>query len=406
MNVLLDEDEELIKNAAREVLSAKSPPALARSMEKDELGYSPELWKMMAQLGWLGLSLPECYGGQGLPIHFSGLVGRELGRHVTPSPFHSTVVAASLLARYGSEEVKGRLLPEVIEGRSIATFALQEQSGRVHPSSIEMTGELADGHLVLNGTKSFVDNLAVSDWLLVAFRKKTAQGGPTDSLGVALVETGCAGISSVPLVTTAKDKQSKVRFDDVRIPTGHLLGGVDGGSHIVRDLLDFAVAMLCAQLAGATRKDMEIGVEYSKQRIAFGRPIGGFQAIQHLAADMLIATDAVDMLTFEALWRLGAGLPASMEVSQAKSFASEHCIAVARGSQQIYGGMGFMLECDLQLWYRRIVAWCLRLGSSHEHRERISSALLDRKGLIRLGDTVELDQEIPAMNYTREGQSR
>jgi alkylation response protein AidB-like acyl-CoA dehydrogenase len=406
VNVLLDEDEELIKNAAREVLSAKSPPGLARSMEKDELGYSPELWKLMAQLGWLGLGLPECYGGQGLPLHFWGLVGRELGRHVTPSPFHSTVVAAALLARYGSAEVKGRLLPAVVEGRSIATFALQEPSGRVDLKSIEMTGEMVGEHLVLNGTKSFVDNMTISDWMLVAFRKKVSPGGPADSLGVALVETDRAGISSIPLVTTAKDKQSKVRFDDVRIPEDHLLGGVDGGSHIARDLLDTAVALLCAQLAGATRRDMEIGVEYSKQRVAFGRPIGGFQAIQHLAADMLIATDAVDLLTFEALWRLGAGLPASVEVSQAKSFASEHCIAVARGSQQIYGGMGFMLECDLQLWYRRIVAWCLRLGSSYEHRQRISSALLDRKGLIRLGDTVELDQETPVVNYAQEGQRR
>ncbi len=393
VNVLLDADEELVQNVARDVLSAQSPPALAREMEKDELGYSPDLWKTMAHLGWLGLSLPERYGGQGLPIHFAGLVARELGRHVTPSPFHATTVAALMLARYGSEKEKIRRLPDVIEGRSIATFALQEPSGGIDQSSIQMTGELAGDHVVLNGVKSFVDNVAVSDWMIVAFRMRPPHDESTDSLGVALVETDRPGISSVPLVTTAKDKQSKVRFDQVRIPKVQLLGPCSRQPDMVRYLLDIAAALLCAQLAGATRKDMEIGVEYSKRRVAFGRPIGAFQAIQHLAADMLIATDAVDMLTFEALWRLGAGLPASMEVSQAKSFASEHCVAVARGSQQIHGGMGFMLEYDLQLWYRRIVAWSLRLGSSHQHRRRIARALLDEKGIIRLGDTVEINAQ-------------
>jgi alkylation response protein AidB-like acyl-CoA dehydrogenase len=133
---------------------------------------------------------------------------------------------------------------------------------------------------------------------------------------------------------------------------------------------------------------MEFAVEYAKQREAFGQPIGAFQAIQHLAADMLIAVDGAELLVREALWRLGEGLPASVEVSQAKAFASDKCVFVGRSAQQIHGGLGFMMECDLQLWYRRIVAFSLRCGSAREHRQRVAAALLDQPGKVRLGMTL------------------
>jgi alkylation response protein AidB-like acyl-CoA dehydrogenase len=172
-----------------------------------------------------------------------------------------------------------------------------------------------------------------------------------------------------------------VRFDNARVPVAQVLGD---GPVVVRDLLDHGVALLCAQLVGATRKDMELAVTYAKQRIAFGKPIGAFQSIQHLCADMLIWTDGVELLTMEAIWLLGQGLPASVEVSQAKAFANEKCLAVCRSSQQIHGGIGFMMECDLQLWYRRVAAWSLRLGSTGEHRARVAAAVLTGAGPVRL----------------------
>ena len=130
---------------------------------------------------------------------------------------------------------------------------------------------------------------------------------------------------------------------------------------------------------------MEFAVEYAKQREAFGQPIGAFQAIQHMSADMLIAVDGAELLSREALWRLENRLPASVEVSQAKAFASDRCIFVARSAQQIHGGLGFMMECDLQLWYRRIAAYSLRCGSVREHRRRVAASLLDQPGKVRLG---------------------
>ncbi|HZA22586.1 MAG TPA: acyl-CoA dehydrogenase family protein, partial [Dehalococcoidia bacterium] len=140
-----------------------------------------------------------------------------------------------------------------------------------------------------------------------------------------------------------------------------------------------------AQIVGAARKDAEMAFEYSKNRVAFGRPIGAFQSIQHLCADMLVWVDGAQLLTYEALWKMDQGLPASIEVSQAKAFCNDKCQAVVRSSQTIHGGIGFMMEFDLHLWYRRVCAWTMRLGTSFEHRARIARALLDQPGRVRLG---------------------
>lgn len=375
MDVLLNDEELAVRRAAREFLEAESPTSRAREAERDPRGYSPMLWAKLAELGWLGLSLPPEYGGQGLPLTYTGLLLQELGRHVTPVPFHSTVTAGLILARHGTAEQKERHLPAVGNGEHIAAVAMQEATGSIAvPEGIALTAVRDGAEFVLDGTKSFVDNAQVADWMLV-----TARTGPSDVV-VLIVDRRSAGLTVTPLVTTAKDAQATVRFDGVRVPvTGRL-----GGRAVAEDLLDHAVALLCAQIVGATRKDLELAVAYAKQRVAFGRPIGGFQAIQHLCADMLNWTDGSELLTLEALWLLGQGRPAGVEVSQAKAFANEKCLAVCRSSQQIHGGIGFMMEYDLQLWYRRVAAWCLRLGTTGEHRARVARALLAGRGDIRL----------------------
>lgn len=391
MYVLMDEQEEDVRNIARDFLQTEWSTEKTRAMETDDLGYSPEIWTKMADLGWIGMSLPEAHGGQGLPLTYTGLLLSEIGRHVCPVPFHSTVVAGLTIAHHGSSEQQDRHLPGIISGESIATFALQEESGRITPGGVALRGVVDGDDVVLTGVKSFVDNFSVADLAVVVLRLDGSEGeDPRDGIAVAVVDTTLPGISHEALVTTAKDKQSTVRFDHVRVPQSALLGVAGSGWEVARSLLDHGAALLCAQIVGATRRDMEMAVEYSKQRHAFGRPIGGFQSLQHMMADMLNATDGSELLTFEAIWRLSEGLPASIEVSQAKAFVSERCLTVCRGSQQIHGGIGFMMEFDLHLWYRRVVAWSLRLGGSFDHRARIEKALLDGTGDVRLGESFAL----------------
>ncbi len=384
MDVLPSEEEQMLKNLAREFLEAECPPSLARAMEKDELGYPPDLWKKMAELGWFGLALPEEHGGQGMPLTYLAIILEEAGRAIAPVPFHSTMAAALTIAQHGAEDQRREILPAVSRGDMILTWALTEADPRLSPDGVRLEARQEGDDLVLSGTKMFVDNFSVANKCLVVCR--TSDASPeNEGLTVLLVDTGSTGISYNTLVTLAKDRQCRVTFDNVRVPKANVLGEIDGGWPVAEWMLDRATALLCAQMVGAARKDAEMAIEYSKNRVAFGRPIGAFQSIQHLCADMTVWVDGAQLLTYEALWKLDQGLPATIEVSQAKSFCNEKCEAAVRTSQTIHGGIGFMMEFDLHLWYRRVSAWTMRLGTTFEHRARVARALLDQPGQVRLG---------------------
>lgn len=384
MDILPTEEEQMLKNVAREFLETEVSTALVREMELDGLGYPPALWKQMAELGWLGMSLPEEYGGQGLPITYLGLVLQEAGRVMAPVPLHSTMVAALTIAEEGSDQQKKEILPAVSDGNMVLTWAVHERDARLIPEAMELEAKADGDGWVLNGTKMFVDNFVVAGRCLVAARTSPASSS-NQGISLFLIDTNGNGVNQTALSTLAKDKQSRVDFNDHRIEKVALLGQVDQGWPIVEAMLDRATALICCQMVGAARKDAEMAIEYAKNRVAFGRPIGSFQSVQHLLADMLLHVDGGEMLTFEALWKMDEGLPASVEVSQAKAFCNEKCESVVRTSQVIHGGIGFMMEFDLHLWFRRVTSWSLRLGTTYEHRAKISAALLDVPGRVRLG---------------------
>lgn len=387
MDTTLGEEEVMIRESARKFLELKCPTKLVRAMEKDEKGYPSDLWKEAAEMGWQGLALPEEYGGSALPMTYLGLVMQEVGRALAPLPLLSTVTAALTLAAYGGKALCQEVLPSVVTGDTILTWAFTEQDPRYRPETVRMTA-VADGHdFVLNGTKLFVDNFAAADKCLVVCRTST------NGLSVFLVDTDSHGISHKALTTLAKDKQSEVTFANLRVPGGRLVGDLNQGAAVAQFMIDRATALLCAQMLGATRKDMEMAVEWSKFRKAFGQPIGAFQSLQHMCADMLMWVDGGDLLTFEALWKMDEGLPAYVEVSQAKAFCNEKCQAAVRSCQVIHGGIGFIMEFDLQLWYRRVCAWTTRLGTAYEHRARIAEALLDHPGQVILGQPVPVMED-------------
>ena len=384
MDILPSEEEQMLKNVAREFLEAEVSTALVREMELDGLGYPPALWKQMADLGWLGMSIPEQFGGQGLPITYLGLILEEAGRVMAPVPLHSTMVAALTLAAIGTDQQKQDILPAVSDGSMVLTWAVQERDARLIPDAIELDAKADGDGWILNGTKMFVDNFVVAERCLIAART-APKSGSSQGISLFIVDPNGNGVNQTALVTLAKDKQSRVDFKDHRIERTALVGELDEGWPLVEAMLDRGTALLCCQMVGAARKDAEMAIEYAKNRVAFGRPIGSFQSVQHMLADMLLHVDGGEMLTFEALWKMDEGLPASVEVSQAKAFCNEKCESVVRTSQVIHGGIGFMMEFDLHLWFRRVTSWSLRLGTTYDHRARIASALLDVPGQVRLG---------------------
>ena len=278
-----------------------------------------------------------------------------------------------------------RLLPRVCKGDLILTWALSERDPRALPEAIHTEAKADGDHFVLNGTKMFVENFNVAEKCLVACR---TGGSGSDGISVFLVDTNAPGITRTDLLTLAKDKQAKVEFNGVRVPKANLVGDLNQGWSTAEAMFDRAVVLQCAQHIGAARRQAEMGIEYAKTRVAFGRPIGAFQAIAHLCADQTIWIDGGQLLTYEALWRMDQGLPASVEVSQAKAFCNDKFMISGWGANQIHGGVGFIDEFDLSLWFRRVAAMCMKLGTTYEHRARVAAALLDQPGKVQLGESM------------------
>lgn len=387
MDVLLNEEERMIVESAREFLEGECSTDLVRAIETDPSGYSKDLWQKCVDMGWPGLSLPEAYGGQDLPLTYLGLIIQEVGRALAPVPLLTCTVSAHVLARHGSEALCQSVIPKIIDGSSIMTFAVQEADPRLCADAIKCQATQDGDEFVLNGEKCFVDNVPCSDLLLVACRT-AAKSANNEGISLFVVDAKAPGVHYTPLTTLAKDAHGKVRFDNVRVPASRLVGQVNEAWPAVQEMLDLGAVLLSLQILGATRMDAEMAIEYSKYREAFGQPIGAFQSIQHTCADMIIWIDGGELLSYEALWKIDNKMTAWVEVSQAKAFVSEKCQAVVRNSQSIHGGIGFMMEFDLHLWLRRVNAWSMRLGTSYEHRARIAGALLDLPGQVRLGEDI------------------
>jgi alkylation response protein AidB-like acyl-CoA dehydrogenase len=374
MDVLLNEDEEMLKNSAREFFVQECPPGLVRDMEADDLGYPPDLWQKIAALGWLSFALPPAYGGEGAPLSQVGLLLEEMGRAVAPLPFLSTIVPALSIAEAGPTTLRRDILPGVARGELLLTWAFTERDPRCVPETIHTAAALDGDHFVITGRKLFVDNFSAADKCLIVCR--TGQASSTHAgISLLLLDTKSPGISHTLLPTLAGDKQSEVVLHQVRVPSAHCIGAMHQGWPIVEHLIERATALLCAQIVGAARKAVDMAVEYAKWRVAFGRPIGAFQAIQHMCADMVTWVDGAQLLTYEALWKMDQGLSASLAVATAKAFCNDRCQAALRHANQIHGGVAQIKEFDLNLWYRRAASWTMKLGTTFEHRSKIAHAL-------------------------------
>ena len=380
MDILLDDQEVQIKEAASEFLAGECSSALVRKIETDALQYSSALWAKFAENGWLQLCLSEKNGGEALPLTYLGLLFELAGYHIAPIPLHSTMVPAMVIDRHGSAEQQ-KLLQGVLAGELILSHAVAEKNGRWTTDSIVLEGRTEGNELVLNGVKSFVGSYRASQLCLVLYRDVQASG----KLGAVLVPTDTKGLSSEALVSMAKDGESNLKFDNVRVPLSARIGQSDAGTAVALEVMDLSAVLYASMMAGAGRRTLDMAVAHAKQREAFGQPIGAFQAIQHLCANMVNAIDGTTMLSREALWRMDQKLPYRVNVAQAKSFGNEQCMMVVRSAQQIHGGMGFIRDFDLNLWYRRVASWSLRGGTAAEHRRTIAAALLDQPRKVRIG---------------------
>jgi alkylation response protein AidB-like acyl-CoA dehydrogenase len=376
MDLGLSEEQELLKNAARDFLENECPEQHVRDMEEDEQGYSPELWKKMADLGWQGLIIPEKYGGQDFTYLDLIILTEEFGRALVPGPFLPTAVGGSIaLLEGGSDDQKQEYLPKIASGEQIWTLAFTEPTARFEAEGVELEAKAEGDSFVLNGTKLFIRDANVADYMTVVARTKT---GKNAEKGVTLliVDAKSEGISVTELKTIASDKQCEVKFENVKVPKANVLGAVDKGWDTFQRIARKATVLECAYMVGLAQKDFEVSVQYAKDRIQFGRPIGSFQAIQHKAADMITDVDGARFIMYKAAWSAAQDTEeADQDVHMAKAWCSEATRRVVAHGQQIHGGIGFTKEYIVQLYFRRQKASELAWGDSDFHRELVAQGL-------------------------------
>lgn len=375
MDLAFDEQQEMLRKSAGDFLSSKCPKDYVRQMEQDEKGYSPALWQEMAELGWLGLAFPEEYGGSGMSFVDLVVLLEEMGRACLPGPFFSTVVLGGLtVLDAGSEEQKRKLLPLIAQGKIIVTLALMENRATYAAADIGTKAMAEDDVFIIRGTKLFVPDANVADYIICVARTKESLV-PEDGVTLLLMDAKNPGMSLTLLKTIAWDKQCEVIFNDVKVPKQNILGKVDKGWTEVEKIIERAAVAKCAEMVGGAQQVLEMSTSYAKERVQFGHPIGSFQAIQHHLANATMDVDGARLATYQAAWMLSQGLPCLKEVAVAKAWTSQAYQRIVTISHQIQGGNAFMEDHDMQLYFRRAKAAELAFGDAYFHQKRIATLL-------------------------------
>ena len=362
MDLSLTDQQQAIKDTAREFFEAECPTTLVRAMERDERGYTAELWERMAGFGWLGLPFPQELGGSGGSLTDLAVLLEEFGRALAPGPFFDSVVIVGLtVLDAASEAQQSEILPSIADGSLIATAALLERDAR-YGGAIATVAERRNGGYSLRGDKMFVEYANSADAMLVP---ATLDG----EVALTLAPARADGVSLTRLDSIARAPQFAVRFDDAPA------SGVVGDAAALSRALERAAILHCAQSVGAAQRVLEMTVEYTKQRVQFDRAIATFQSVQHDCADMVIAIDSARLATYEAITRVEDGEPASKEIALAKTLTNHAYKWTTLTAQQIHGGIGFMEEYDLQLWTRRAKVAELKYGASPGYVESFAKTM-------------------------------
>jgi len=357
MNFEFSDDQKQLRDQARRFLAEKCPPKAVRAVLEGSAGYDKALWSGLAEMGFLGVAIPEEFGGTGAGHLELCVIAEEMGRALAPVPFSSTVyLAAEALMLAGSDAQKQTWLPKIASGEAIGTLALFEGPGNPSPQAIKVAA--ANG--VLNGVKKPVADGAIADFAIVAARNG-ASGRETD-IALYLVNLKAGGVAAKTLTNLDPSRnQAELTFTDCKAEP---LGAANEGWSILTRVLDRAAVLMAFEQVGGADRALEMGRDYALDRIAFGRPIGSFQAIKHILADMYVAATLARSNCYYGAWALSTNageLPeaaATARISATQAF--QHC---SKQNIQVHGGMGFTWEFDCHLYYRRSNALALSLGS-------------------------------------------
>lgn len=334
----------MLRRTAREFLEANCPTTLVREVEASGMGYSPKLWRQMAELGWLGLSLPSEYGGEGGGAVDQLVLSEEMGRALLPSPYLPSVVTCGrLVSLAGSPSQRAEILPKLADGRLILSLGLDEEG---EECVTKVTNE--DSGSRINGVKIIVPFASMSDMLICV-----ADGPDDGGVSLCLVSANAEGVSIEPLASVAGYPQARVEFSDVAVGPDEILRGVGETGGALEKALEWTTLVQCGEMVGRGRKILEMVIDYAKTRVQFGRPIGAFQAIQHQLADLRVAVDTAELLSYRAACSMSEGRDCAEDIALAKASADEMSRMSTVVGHGVYAGISYTVEHDMQLYSAR-----------------------------------------------------
>lgn len=365
MNFGFTEEQEMLRDQVRRFLAQKCPSETVREIMKTSEGYSPDLWKEMAELGWLGLVISPEYDGVGLGWVDLTVLLEEMGRSLSPSPFISNTLAASTVAELGSEAQRKEVLPALSKGQRIATVALLDNPGSPIADNINLEGKEAGNDIELTGEKPFVADAGIADTFLVAYRLN-------DSLNLAIVNREQTGVETSNTATMDETKRTgTLTLDRVTVTTERSVA-IDMSA--LDRLFDKGVVAVTAEMVGAAERATWMTSEYARERIQFGHPIGRYQGVKHRLAEMYVDVESFKSLVYYAAWTVDESpdeLPRS--ASLAKAYASDAFAQIGIDGVQLHGAIGFTQEYDIQLYLKRSKWARPAFGDSDYHYERVAT---------------------------------
>lgn len=346
------EEQEMLAEMVRGVCSSYAPLDTVRALEDDPLGYPTEFWKQLGELDLIGIMIPPEFGGSGMTTLEGAVVYEELGRALAPSPhFVSAVMGAGVLLRAGTDAQKQSWLPRIASGTAILSTAWLEPGNGFGPEGVQTTAR-ADGSaskdtdFVLDGVKWHVPFASAANELVVLART-------TDGVDLFLVDPTSPGVTMTQQMTIASDTQYAVELSGVRVHGANRIGSAGTGWATWQETLRPGIVLLAAQAIGGARHAFDITLQYAKDRHQFDKPLGAFQAISHYLADASTTVEGGTILVYEAAWSDANGRDITRLAPMAKLFACRTFRDVTAMGQQVFGGIGFTVEADIQLYFRR-----------------------------------------------------
>lgn len=347
MDLGFSEQQDMLRRVARQFLDAECPTTVVRELEQTEEGYSTKTWAKMGSLGWLGLTIPSKYGGEGGMLIDQVVLSEEIGRALLPGPFMtSSVLSGRIITMSDNENQKKEILRGISNGSMIVTTAnLDTDGGFRSISPVTTATKYGEGYKV-QGTKVFVPYANASKFIILPV---TFDSG----LALLAVDTGNPDIKIVDMSSIGGYRQCKVDFDNAFVPTSGLLSGPDIGARVLEQAKEWATLAQCGEILGRTEKTLEITVEYAKNRTAFGRPIGAFQAVQHRCANLRVGIDGLRQALYQATSMIDSGLACSEQIAITKAYAGIVSRLATETGHSIFAGIAFAVEHDMHLYTQR-----------------------------------------------------